>query len=247
MITGASSGIGRDMALYLSQLGYDLILVGRNKQALEQLTEQLTTKVKIVIVDLGNEQKVKELYVLTKNEGIDLLINNAGFGVFGEFSKTDLSKEMDMVAVNIRAVHMLTKFYLKDMMQKNKGHILNVASSAAFFPGPLFSSYYASKAYVYRLSLALQEELRRSKSNVCVSVLCPGPVTTNFNQQAGVEFHIKSLASNYVAKYAIDHCLKGKKVIIPGIEMKMAKFLSHFVSDQRLAKIAYHMQRKKVK
>lgn len=245
MITGASSGIGKDMARYLSQLGYDLILVGRNKDALEELLKQLQTKVKMIVVDLSNEQKVKELFVLTKNEEIDLFVNNAGYGLFGTFETTDLQQELKMLEVNIKAVHMLTKFYLKEMIKKDHGYILNVASSAAFFPGPLLSSYYASKSYVYKLSLAINEELRQSKSNVSISVLCPGPVDTNFNNRAGVSFSIKPLSSFSVAKYAIDKTLQKKTVIIPGMKMKLARFFSHFISDKLLARITYHIQKKK--
>ena len=245
MITGASSGIGREMAITLSTLGYDLILVSRNKEHLDELKNKLNTKVKIIIVDLANLQKVKELYVLTKNEEIDLLINNAGYGVFGDFLQTDLNQELEMLDVNLKAVHMLTKFYLKDMEQRKTGTILNVASSAAFFPGPLFASYYASKSYVYRLSVALNEELRHRKSCVHISVLCPGPVDTNFNRRAGVEFKVKPLSSKYVANYAIKKSLQGKTIIIPGLKMKLAKFFSHFLSDKMLARITYKIQKKK--
>ena len=149
MITGATSGIGYDMAKYLAEKNYELILIGRNKEKLEALQQELPTKTKVVIVDLANEQKVKELCVLTKNEDIDLLINNAGFGVFGDFCETDVAAELEMIDVNIKAVHILTKFFLKEMQKKDQGIILNVASSAAFYAGPLFSSYYASKSYVY--------------------------------------------------------------------------------------------------
>ena len=162
MITGASSGIGRDIAINLAKLDYDLILVGREREALENVKNIIgdKVKIKIVVVDLSNLQKVKELYVLTRNDDIDLLVNNAGFGVFGEFTSTDINIELNMLDVNIRAVHMLTKFYLKDMVKKDKGIILNVASSASFMAGPLLSSYYSSKSYVYRLSLAINDELR---------------------------------------------------------------------------------------
>ncbi len=247
LITGASSGIGREMAKYLAKLGYDLILVARDREKLEQLQRELPVKVKVIVVDLAIEQKVKELYVLVRPEEIDLLVNNAGFGVFGNFVETETARELSLINVNIKAVHMLTKFFLKDMVKRNKGHILNVASTAAFYPGPLMATYYASKSYVYRLSLGIQEELRRKKSKVKISVLCPGPVDTNFNQTAGVTFALKSLESSYVAKYAIDQTLKGKEVIIPGFKMKCAKFLGHFLSDKMLAKIAYRIQRKKRK
>lgn len=249
MITGASSGIGRDIAINLAKLEYDLILVGRNKEALEEVKTVVCdkVKVKIVVVDLSNLQKVKELYVLTKNDDIDLLVNNAGFGAFGEFVDIDLTKELEMLDVNIRALNMLTKFYLKDMIKKDKGRILNVSSSAAFMAGPLLSSYYASKSYVYRLSLAINEELRRRKSNVHISVLCPGPVDTNFNKRAGVTFKIKSLSSSYVAKYAITKMFSNKVIIIPGFKMKFVKFIIRFLPDKFVTRINYNIQKKKGK
>ena len=247
MITGASSGIGRDMAKILSDKSYDLILVARNKEALETLKKELKTRVEIFVVDLSDISKVKELYEKTKNEKIDLLINNAGYGIFGSFDETNLDDELNMIDVNVKALHILTKLYLKDMKKRDSGTILNVASSAAFFPGPLLSSYYASKSYVYKLSLAINEELNRCKSNVKISVLCPGPVATNFNNRAGVTFSVKPLTSYYVADYALKKCLKGKTVIIPSITMKLGKLFSHFVSDKFIAKITYNIQKKKEK
>ena len=249
MITGASSGIGRDIALNLAKLNYDLILVGRDREALENVKTTIDgkVKVKIVVVDLSNLQKVKELYVLTKNDDIDILVNNAGFGVFGEFYDIDLNTELNMLDVNIRAVDMLTKFYLKDMLKKDKGIILNVSSSAAFMAGPLLSSYYASKSYVYRLSLAINEELRRRKSKVQISVLCPGPVDTNFNNRAGVKFAVKALSSSYVARYAVEKMFSGKTIIIPGFKMKFVKFIVRFLPDKFVTKINYNIQKKKDK
>lgn len=134
MITGASSGIGRDMAKILSDKSYDLILVARNKEALETLKKELKTRVEIFVVDLSDISKVKELYEKTKNEKIDLLINNAGYGIFGSFDETNLDDELNMIDVNVKALHILTKLYLKDMKKRDSGTILNVASSAAFFP-----------------------------------------------------------------------------------------------------------------
>ena len=245
LITGASSGIGLDMARYLATKKYELILVARDKEKLEKIQESLPTKVTIVVADLSNEQKVKELYVLIKKENIDILINNAGFGIFGDFTETDLNKELEMIDVNIRAVHILTKFVLKDMEKKGSGYILNVASSAAFQPGPLMSTYYATKSYVYQLSEALNYEQKKKKTGVQVSVLCPGPVDTNFNNVAGVHFSVKPLSSSYVAKYAIDQMFKGKMLIIPGFTMKCAKFFSRFVSDKFMLRQIYKIQKKK--
>lgn len=245
LITGASSGIGYSMAKYLSSLGYDLILVAKNKEKLQKIQEELKTDVKIIVVDLSQESKLKDLYVLCKNDNIDILINNAGFGLFGEFNSTDLNRELNMIDVNIRALHILTKLFLKDMVKRNSGCILNVSSSASFQAGPLMATYYATKAYVTRLSVAINEELRRSKSKVYVSCLCPGPVKTNFNNVADVEFAMKGLDSDYVAKYAIDKFLKKKLIIVPGIKMKTILFFNRFVSNKFGAKIVYKVQKRK--
>ena len=245
LITGASSGIGLDMAKYLSAKKCELILVARSKEKLEKIQEPLPTKVTIVVADLANEQKVKELYALAKKEDIDILINNAGFGLFGPFSETDLSKELEMIDTNIKAVHILTKLILREMEKKNSGYILNVASSAAFQPGPLMSTYYATKSYVYQLTEALYYEQKQKNTNVHISVLCPGPVDTNFNNVAGVNFQTKPLSSSYVAKYAIDKMFENKMLIIPGFKMKCAKFFGRFVSDKYMLKVTYKFQRRK--
>lgn len=247
LITGASSGIGYQMALYLDELGYDLILVSRDKEKLQQMQNKLKNEPKIIVADLSIESKVKEVYVLCKNENIDILINNAGFGDFGKFDETDLTKEMEMLDLNIKAVHILTKMFLKDMKKRDSGYILNVASSAAFVPGPLMATYYSTKAYVLRLTTSIYEELRRNKSNVVVSCLCPGPVATNFNKVAGVKFAVKPLKSKDVARYGIDQLLKKKLVIIPGVKMKLANFFQRFLSTKMLAKITYNIQKKKTK
>ncbi len=248
LITGASSGIGYSMAKYLSDLGYDLILVARDKEKLQVIQKELKTDVKIVVADLSQEDKVKDLYILCKNDNIDILINNAGFGLFGEFDSTDLSNELNMINVNIKAVHVLTKLFLKDMVKRNSGYILNVSSSASFQAGPLMATYYASKSYVTRLTVAIYEELRRKKSKVHVSCLCPGPVKTNFNNVADVNFSMKGLDPAYVAKYAIDKMLKKNKlIIVPGFKMKSLIFFNRFISTKRAAKIVYKFQKKKRK
>lgn len=247
LITGASSGIGYQMAKYLSELGHDLILVARDKNKLQEMQEKLKTETKIIVADLSDASKVKEVYVLCKNENIDILINNAGFGACGKFEETDLTRELEMIDLNINAVHILTKLFLRDMKKKNRGYILNVASSAAFLPGPLMATYYSTKAYVLRLTTALYEELRRDKSNVVASCLCPGPVDTNFNKVANVKFSVKPLDSEFVAKYAIDEMFNKKLIIIPGFKMKLANFFSRFCSTKFLAKITYNVQKKKLK
>ena len=246
LITGASSGIGLDIARYLATKKYELILVARNREKLEEIQEQLPTKVTIIVADLSNEQRVKELYVLAKKENIDILINNAGLGDFGYLTDTDINKDLELINTNIKAVHILTKYIVKDMEKRSTDtYILNVSSSAAFQPGPLMSTYYATKAYVYQLTEALYYEEKKKKTKVHVSVLCPGPVSTNFNNVAGVRFSVKPLKSAYVAKYAIDKMFKKKMVIIPGLRMKLSRFFGRFLSDKFLLKIIYRIQKKK--
>ena len=166
LVTGASSGIGRDMARYLSGLGYDIIAVARDGEALNQLKEELSTKVDTISVDLADVGACKQLYEVVKNKNIDIVVNNAGFGDFGEFTNTDLDKELNMIDVNIKAMHILTKLFLQDMVKRNSGYILNVASIAGFMPGPLMATYYSTKAYIVRLTQSLYSELKKKKSKV---------------------------------------------------------------------------------
>ena len=245
LITGASSGIGKSLAFELASRGYDLILVARDKAKLEELQNTLKVDVQIIIADLSDIKNVKEVYVLTKNEDIDILINNAGFGLFGKFYETDLNRELEMINTNVLAVHLLTKLFLRDMQKKNKGYIMNVASLAAFGPGPLMATYYSTKAYVNNLSEAINEELRKEKSDVFVCSLCPGPVDTNFNDVANVKFSIKPLSSEEVARYAISEMFKKKVVIVPGLWMKMSLFFRRFASRKLIRKITYNIQRSK--
>lgn len=248
LITGASSGIGKDMARYMSnELGIDLILVARRKDRLEKLKKELKTNIKIIILDLKDIKNVESLYEKVKDENIDILINNAGFGLFGEFHETDLDTEMDMIDLNIRTVHYLTKTFLSDFYEKNNGYILNVASSAGFMAGPKLSTYYATKNYVLRLSQAVYEEVKRNKKNIHISILCPGPVDTEFNQVAHGEFHTKSATSEYVARYAIDQMFKNKLIIIPTLRMKLAIFMTRLVPTKWLLHITYNIQDRKMR
>lgn len=248
LITGASSGIGLDIARYLATKKCELILVARDKEKLELIQEQLPTKVTVIVADLRDEQKVKELCILAKKDDIDILINNAGFGDFGYLPDTDMNKDLEMINTNIKAVHILTKSLVKNMEKKDTDtYILNVASSAGLQPGgPLMSTYYGTKAYVRSLTESLYYEEKMKKTKVHVSVLCPGPVDTNFNNVAGVHFSIKPLKSSYVAKYAIDKMFDNKMMIIPGTGVKLAKFFSRFVSDKLLLKFICKIQHKKL-
>jgi len=246
LITGASSGIGLDMARYLATKKCELILVARNKEKLEEIQETLPTKVTIIVADLSNEQRVKELYVLAKKESIDILINNAGLGDFGPLTDTDLNKDLELINTNIKAVHILTKHIVKDMEKRpTNTYILNVASAAAFQPGPLMSTYYATKSYVYRLTEALYYEEKKKKTKVHVSVLCPGPVATNFNNVAGVKFKLPSYTSEHVAKYGIEKMLKGKFLIVPGIKIKFVRLMSKISPNNITSKVVYMMQERK--
>lgn len=245
LVTGASSGIGRDIAKELSKRGYDLILVARNVERLEEVKKQIQTKAEIVSMDISKEENCKKLFQDYKN--IDILVNNAGFGDCGHFEETSLDKDIQMIKTNIIAYHILTKLYLKEMIKNNNGKILNVASIAGFMPGPLMATYYSTKAYIVRLSEAIRTELKKQKSKVKISILCPGPVNTNFNKVADVEFAIKGLSSEYVAKYTVKKFLKGKFYIIPGLSIKLAKIGAKIAPTNLVSKVSYKMQRRKLK
>ena len=242
LITGATSGIGKAIAQELSRRGVSLILTGRNENALLQMQETLPVHTEIIALDLAENQAPFTLYEFCKNNHVDILVNNAGFGVFGEFTETALQEELELLQVNVRALHILTKLFLRDFKKRNFGRILNVASSAGFLTGPLFSSYYASKNYVVRLSLAIAEELRREKSRVTISILCPGPVDTGFNDRAGVQFRVKALTPEAVAKEAVFGLLTGKLLIIPGMMMRVGVAASKLVPEKLLSRILYHVQ-----
>ena len=245
LVTGASSGIGRDIARALAARGCSLILTARREERLHALAEELPVPVRVLPADLTDRAQVQGLYEAVRGEGIDILVNNAGRGVFGPFDETSLEAELDLLDLNIVALHMLMKRFLPDMKARGQGHILNVASSAAFLPGPLLSSYYASKAYVLRLSEAVAEELRRAKSKVTISILCPGPVPTEFDQVADVRFSIPGMDSASVARLAVAGTLRGQLLILPGARMKAVHFFQRFVPDPVLARLCWRVQRRK--
>ena len=211
---------------------------------MNEVKAKLHTNVEVVSMDVSKAENCKELH--EKYQDIDILVNNAGFGDCGYFTKTSLDKELKMIDTNIVAYHVLTKLYLQDMKQRNSGKILNVASIAGFMPGPLMATYYSTKAYVVRLSEAIREELKKENSKVQISILCPGPVNTNFNKVADVKFALKGLSSEYVAKYTIDKLFKGKFYIVPGWKIKLARFGSKIAPNNLVAKICYNMQRRKI-
>lgn len=246
LITGASSGIGRDIARELSRQGWKLLLVARRRDRLEQLAKELGTPCRIYVCDVSREENCRWLYERTREHQVRLLVNAAGFGLFGEFLHTDLDREMEMIDVNIKAVHILTKLFLQDFVRQDAGCILNVASSAGFMAGPLLSTYYATKNYVVRLSEAIAEELRAMGSAVTISCLCPGPVDTEFNQHAGVSgFSVKALSSETVAKQAVRQALAGKLFILPGFSVKMGTIASRLIPEKPLLRIVHCIQKGK--
>ena len=245
IVTGASSGIGMDIARVLIKKGYTVYGVARREDKLNKIATEFPGSFIPVVMDLSVEQNLYKLHDMFLNDEIDIIVNNAGFGVFGLFTETKLERELAMIDINIKSLHILTKLFAKKFTRQGRGKILNVASSAGFMMGPKLSSYYASKAYVLRLSEAVDEELRRKNKNITVSVLCPGPVKTEFDKVADVSFSLGGLESSYVAKYAVNKMLKGKRVIIPGLSVKLLVFFARFVPGRLLSKITYCIQSKK--
>ena len=247
LVTGASSGIGYEMAKELGNLGFNIIAVARDKEKLENLKKKNKTKTEIIPLDLGKVENVYNLYEKTKEKDIQIVINNAGVGTFGEFYKTNLEEELDMIDLNIKCLHILSKLYLKDMVNKNNGYILNVSSSAAFMPaGPLMSSYYATKSYVLTLTNAIHEEIKRQNKNITISTLCLGPTNTNFNKRANIHNSVKELDAKFVANVALKGLFNKKRIITPGITNKVLKIFIRVIPDCILIKLNYNLQKKKV-
>ncbi len=245
IVTGASSGLGADMARVLIDEGYEVVLVARRKTKLEKLQKELGDKASYIVMDISSTYNCMELYNSLKKEDVGVLINCAGFGLYGDFADSNMDKELDMIDLNIKSVHTLTKLFLKDFVKKDRGYILNVASMAGFMPGPGMATYYASKSYVLSFTEAIREELRRSGSGVSVSCLCPGPVDTNFNKVAKVEFSSKGMNSMDVAKYAIKNMFNEKLLIIPSLKMKLVHVLVKFLPVKLVMRFVYNFQKSK--
>ena len=253
LVTGASSGIGREIVKLLESYGYGSILVARRRSRLEDLAEVLKYKSYTIEADLSQSSTAKDLCQkvdqLEEKEAIriDLLVNNAGFGDLGFFGDTDLDKELDMIHVNIESLHILMKHYLKRFVEEDKGHILNVASSAGLMPaGPYMSTYYATKAYVTSLTSGVAKELKDMGSRVVVSALCPGPVDTEFNDVANCSFDIGSIGPGQCAREALENLFKGKTIIVPSTKMKLATKFSKILTRNRLIDICGRQQKKKI-
>lgn len=245
LITGASSGIGRDIARVLSNKGYDLILVARRKDKLEALKAELKTNVDIYTYDLSSTYNCNRLYERVKKDEIDILVNNAGFGLTGNFYRTNLDKELDMIDLNIKTVHILTKLFLTDFVKRDKGYILNVSSLTAPISGPMMATYYATKAYEYSLTTAIYEELRKKNSHVSISVLCPGPARTEFNKNAKVQFKTPLLSSKDIANYAVKKMFAHKLVIIPSLRYRILRLALNILPLKQKLKHMYNFQKEK--
>lgn len=246
-ITGASSGIGREMAVALSKMGYRLILVARNQDALYQLAKKLKTRCLIIPCDLANEEACRELAIKLNKYRIDVLINNAGFGDIGNFHETSLATDLDMIDVNVKATHILTKELLPKFVKRNSGYIMNVASSAGLLPGgPYMATYYATKSYVVSLTGAISHELKALGSAVHVCALCPGPVDTNFNNVAHVKFTLPGITAKSCARYGLKCMFKRKMIIVPTTTIKLASFGARLLPRKLMLSMTAKQQVKKM-
>jgi short-subunit dehydrogenase len=242
LITGASAGIGKDLAELFAADGHALILVARSQDRLEQLANDLKQKhsvnVEILPKDLSQPNSLKEIFdfVQSKNVKIEFLVNNAGFGSHGRFAESDVANELAMLQVNIVALTHLSRLFLPDMLQRGSGKIMNVASLAAFLPGPLMAVYYATKAYVLSFTQAIASEV--SGSGVTITCLCPGPTTTEFQKRAGVEnsllFKKATMDSMSVARIGYHAMMSGRRTVVTGWKNKMLAFSTRLV-PRRLA------------
>lgn len=230
LITGASGGIGLDLAHLFARDGHDVVLVARSTDKLQQLARDLEKSHKVaahvIAADLAKPDAPARVFEETRARRlqIDCLVNNAGFGLTGKFAQTDLQAELEMIQVNVTAVVHLTKLFMEGMVARNRGRIMNVASTAAFQPGPLMAIYYASKAFVLSFSEAVSEEL--SDTKVTVTALCPGPTSTGFADAANMNetrlFNLtKPMASMEVARIGYRAMMRGKRVAITGMRNKL--------------------------
>lgn len=244
LITGASSGIGYEMALLLDAMGIEVIITGRREDRLKELAGKLRNHAQIIVADISVREEC--LRIFEEAGEVDVVINNAGVGVHGAFHETGLKEELSVLDTNITALHILTKLYYTYFKEKGTGYLMNVASGAAFFPGPYFASYYASKAYVLRLTQALWKEARLEGVDIGISVFCPGPVDTEFNEKAHVNAPLAGMSAQAAAKYAIEGMFRKKRVITPGIGATLSHWVSKVLPDRLALDIVARIQQKKL-
>ncbi|WP_108670743.1 SDR family NAD(P)-dependent oxidoreductase [Peribacillus acanthi] len=248
LITGATSGLGYDFVQLFAKEGYNLVLVARNQQKMEEIQRTFSDiKVSFITKDLSIPNASKEVFEEIQNLGIeiDVLVNNAGFGLMGDFNELDIKQQLNMIQLNVSALTELTYYVLAQMKKRNTGKILNVASTAAFQPGPLMAVYYATKAYVLSFSEALVEEL--SNTSITVTTLCPGPTKTNFGAVANVEgtkMFKSAMPSDVVARQGYEALMAGRRVIIPGGLNRIGTIAAKFLPRSFAAKIAKSVAKK---
>ena len=247
VITGASAGLGTEFAKQLAKKGYKLILTARREERLRGLAESLPVECVIIPADLSKTEECLRFMELIQDKKIDIFINNAGFGDCNAFLDSSVEKELDMIDVNVKAMHILCKKMLQKMQKENHGYVLNVASSAGLLPaGPYMATYYATKAYVSSLTQAIAQELKEMDSRVYVGALCPGPVDTEFNSVANVEFALKGISAEYCVAYALKQMINRKTIIVPTTLMKLSTTMGHMSPRKLTVKITSGQQKKKL-
>ncbi len=253
-ITGASSGIGAEFARQLAAEGYSVILVARRQDRLIDLGQELASDYHVececITADLSDLNECENLvsHLKSKREmPLDILINNAGFGAVGRFDQNDISNDLNMIDVNIKALHYIAHQMMPYFIERNHGHIINVGSVAGLMPGgPYMATYYATKSYVVSLTNALAEELKRLGSHAQVHALCPGPVNTEFNDVANVKFSLKGISARECVSYCIDEADRGKIIIIPNMMVKVAAVASKLVPKEIVLGIVARSQKSKI-
>lgn len=245
LITGATSGIGYEFAKIFMSDDFELILVGRNSEKLNELkklADENCVSTFIISFNLSNIEELEDLYSIIKNKcgTVDILINNAGIGFNGEFSDITWEKHLDVLNLNIISLTKLTKLFLKDMILNGEGKILNVASTGAYQPGPLIGVYYATKAYVLSFSESLREEVK--DKGIQVTTLCPGATKTNFSKRSGKGDLDVAMSAEKVAKIGYNALMKNKGICIPGIMNKVLVFFSKIAPTSLNAKIVKKIQ-----
>ncbi|MCA1612944.1 MAG: SDR family oxidoreductase [Acidobacteria bacterium] len=253
LVTGASGGIGEEIARLFAADGHDLVLVARSRDKLARLAAELGDRhniaARVVASDLARPEAAREIFDGLRADGVrvDALVNNAGFGSYGQFAETDLRRELDLLQVNIVALTHLTKLFLPAMIERRRGYVMNVASTAAFQPGPLMAVYYASKAYVLHFSEAIANEL--DGTNVRVCALCPGPTETGFVAAAGMEqsklFERGAMDARTVAVEGYRGLLAGNTLVIPGLRNNLTARLVGLAPRKLVTKVVRGIQERR--